>query len=211
VDLDLFGRASLFHFLCAADTSVGFAILRDWLVQPANPPEVRRRQEAVRQLTPCAEYREALTRQARLLSRSRGAPERLMQWAESEPWLARRAWLAWTAWLLPASAVTLLCLMSGGVLPPQIGGASLCAVLLAQAAISVLFAGRVHDIYATVSTRDREARRYRQLFTLLAEMPVSCAKLDDLRQNATQRGGAQSAGSARLTASSGFPTPASRH
>src|SRR3569623_1556656 len=59
-DLDLFGPQSLFHLLCTARTSGGEAMLAAWLGAPAAPPEVRARQEAVRELRPRLDLREAL-------------------------------------------------------------------------------------------------------------------------------------------------------
>jgi MutS domain V len=49
-DLDLFGRGSLFEFLCTARTGVGRAALASWLLQPAQGGEILARQEAIREL-----------------------------------------------------------------------------------------------------------------------------------------------------------------
>ena len=57
-DLDLFGHASLFHFLCAAKTPIGIRILRDWLLEPALPAEIKLRQRAVAELAPHLELRD---------------------------------------------------------------------------------------------------------------------------------------------------------
>src|SRR3569623_230120 len=59
-DLDLFGPQSLFQLLCTARTTGGEAMLAAWLGAPAAPPEVRARQEAVRELRPRLDLREAL-------------------------------------------------------------------------------------------------------------------------------------------------------
>ena len=48
-DLDLFGKASLFHLLCVANTPMGVQTLRQWLLHPADPAEIASRQEAVRE------------------------------------------------------------------------------------------------------------------------------------------------------------------
>ncbi len=51
-DLDLFGHASLFHLLCAANTPLGIRTLRDWFLDPAAAAEVGRRQQATAELRP---------------------------------------------------------------------------------------------------------------------------------------------------------------
>ena len=40
-DLDVFGKASLFQFLCTARTAVGRDTLADWLTHPADVGEIR--------------------------------------------------------------------------------------------------------------------------------------------------------------------------
>ena len=49
-DLDLFGHASLFHMMCLASTPQGVDVLRDWLLEPAEPDEICARQEAAQEL-----------------------------------------------------------------------------------------------------------------------------------------------------------------
>lgn len=58
-DLDLFGPASLFEYLCEARTSLGEDVLAGWLLAPATAWEVTRRQEAVAELRPMLPLREA--------------------------------------------------------------------------------------------------------------------------------------------------------
>ncbi|HYG66941.1 MAG TPA: DNA mismatch repair protein MutS, partial [Anaeromyxobacteraceae bacterium] len=50
LDLDLFGKGSLFELLCAARTGPGEERLASWLLAPAPPGEVRARQRAIRAL-----------------------------------------------------------------------------------------------------------------------------------------------------------------
>ena len=59
-DLDLFGRGSLFELLSIARTGAGEERLAEWLKQPASAHEVRARQDAVAELTPALDLREAV-------------------------------------------------------------------------------------------------------------------------------------------------------
>ncbi len=59
-DLDLFGEGSLFELLCTARTRAGERTLADWLLGPAEPDEVRARQQAVDELRPRLDLREEL-------------------------------------------------------------------------------------------------------------------------------------------------------
>jgi hypothetical protein len=59
-DLDLFGPGSLFERLTACRTRVGEDALAAWLLAPATPAEVKARQEAVTDLKPRLDLREAI-------------------------------------------------------------------------------------------------------------------------------------------------------
>jgi hypothetical protein len=60
LDLDLFGKGSLFELLCAARTRNGEDALAGWLLAPSAPEQIRERQEALRELTPRLDLREDL-------------------------------------------------------------------------------------------------------------------------------------------------------
>ena len=70
--LDIFGRASLFHLLETVSTHMGEATLTRWLSQPAAPPEVHHRQSAVAELAPLIDLRDELSLRGRLM----GDPDR---------------------------------------------------------------------------------------------------------------------------------------
>jgi len=60
-DLDLFGRGSLFQTMCTARTQAGREKLAGWMKTPAEPEEIRLRQEAVAELR----YRETCAKEWR--------------------------------------------------------------------------------------------------------------------------------------------------
>lgn len=78
-DLDIFGKASLFQFLCTAKTPIGRDTLANWLRQPADADEIRERQAAVRELSADPELREQL---AMLSDKHRVDSQALRTWAD---------------------------------------------------------------------------------------------------------------------------------
>jgi hypothetical protein len=90
LDLDLFGRASLFQWLGPAATPHGSARLASWLLAPAEPEEVRARQGAVIELALLDDWRERLAAHG---IRAAGARQieidAFLFWAESSPSLPR--------------------------------------------------------------------------------------------------------------------------
>lgn len=67
-DLDVFGSRSLFRLLSTARTPAGAARLAAWLVEPASPEVIRKRQQAARELGPRLELREDLAVEAEFVS-----------------------------------------------------------------------------------------------------------------------------------------------
>jgi hypothetical protein len=90
VDLDLFGRGSLFELLCTCRTAAGEACLAGWLLAPAEPEMVRARQAAVAELRPRLDLREEL---ALLGEETQPAVDAgsLAEWGTAPPRLASRS------------------------------------------------------------------------------------------------------------------------
>lgn len=102
-DLDLFGRGSLFELLSLARTRAGEETLASWLKTPSPAGEIRARQQAIDELTPALDLREALA----LAGADVGASvdsDALVRWAEGAAVL-RAPWLRVVAMLLTANAI----------------------------------------------------------------------------------------------------------
>ena len=83
-DLDLFGEGSLFELLATTASPWGAARLAEWLLSPATPAVVKERQEAVAELAPKVELREALASEHDGFGDAVD-PARLSKWAGAEP------------------------------------------------------------------------------------------------------------------------------
>ncbi len=188
-DLDLFGHASVFQFVCSAGTPMGLQVLRDWLLEPASPEEIQLRQQALIELAPQLELRETLNVEGRLLADRGNATERFVEWAEGAPWLLARRWLVWLCRLLPAAGAITLALTLLGAVPADVGGFSVLGIWAVNLLVTVVFAGNVHDVFHRVDSRSGEVRRYLQMFELMYSMPDSTTKLDAIKREATRLGG----------------------
>jgi hypothetical protein len=80
VDLDLFGRGSLFELLCTATTRTGQHMLAQWLYQPADIETIEARQQAVAELRDRIDLREELSFFGREMQ-SKVHPRTLEHWA----------------------------------------------------------------------------------------------------------------------------------
>src|SRR5664279_1429981 len=82
VDLDLFGKGSVFELLCTARTRIGEDRLAEWLKSPAAPEVVRARHAAVDELRERVDLREELAIVAEE-ARSGVDPVHLAHWGEA--------------------------------------------------------------------------------------------------------------------------------
>lgn len=108
LDLDLFGRGSVFQLLNDTRTKLGERMLAQWLLAPAPLDTIEARQQAVRELAGLHHVREALAVAGSSASAHAPDPEPLLQWAEQPAALRASSGLRVVAWLLPSILVALL-------------------------------------------------------------------------------------------------------
>ena len=181
-DLNLFGNGSLFQLLCTAHTTFGVRFLQQWMLNPAEPSEIVRRQQTAVALANQNEFREQLQLQSMILAHSPAGPDRIVQWAEGSTWLARRSWLKWLVRGLTVLSMTLPILWLVGWLPSPWGIYLLGGVIVVNVLVNVLFTGRVHEIFDSVDSKAHDLKAYQKLFELVDSLPTETDKLRQLRE-----------------------------
>ncbi len=182
-DLDLFGPSSLFQLLSLAHTPFGSEALRDWLLDPAESDEIKTRQQAVSVLAPNVSFREELDLRGRLLGASEHGPRDFVQWAEGPAWLTARPWLKWLTRILTVGALMMPILGFTGWTNAGVAWLVFVIIIAANFVVNMLFAGRVYEIFNSVSSRNHEIQHYRPLLRAIAELPPDCAFVRRLRSN----------------------------
>jgi DNA mismatch repair ATPase MutS len=168
-DLDIFGHASLFHLLDTLTTHTGETILASWLRNASssrgtsNIEDVRRRQDAVAELSPMVDFRDELEQRGRLISEQRPDPEQFLTWAESDPWLAHRPWFRWGA---IASVLALWLLLIAEVL--DLVYYPLWAIIAAINCVYTLTVGRkVYELLEQAAEGEAGFRHFGAAFDLI--------------------------------------------
>lgn len=172
-DLDLFGRASLFQLLGTAHTPAGKAMLAGWLLQPAPPEEIARRQAAVGELASEVDYRQRIEVRTRPLERKPPDLERLLQWAEGEPWLLARPALVWLTRVL---AVATVGLVLAAVLTDLPAGPALVCVTI-NLMLSYAMRERLEETLNRVSAREGDLQRFSEAMELVVGRPAAAEAL----------------------------------
>jgi hypothetical protein len=187
-DLDLFGRASLFHLLGTAHTPGGRAALGRWITAPAPPEEIALRQQAVAELAPEVELRQQL--EVRTLPMEPGEKksppdvEPFLRWAEGEPWLLRRPWLLWLARLLAPATV----FAAGAGLAGYWPGWPFLLLFSINLSLSHLLLGKVMGIFDRISAREREFQLYAEAMELAASRSYTAPWLQRTALTLTSQG-----------------------
>jgi hypothetical protein len=83
-DLDIFGKASLFQYICRTTSRPASDRLAENLKQPATKEDILLRQEAVAELQPLTDWRQELMTLGYLNAGAGNDPAPLMQWLESD-------------------------------------------------------------------------------------------------------------------------------
>ena len=173
-DLDVFGRGSLFEWLCTARTLAGEATLARWLLSPAPLAEVRERQEAVRELRDRADLREAIA----LLGEDVRVglhPETLRAWGEA-PAVGFRAHHAVVAAVLGGAALAATAAWVLGA-----GPVFLMLVVVVEGGFALAHRGRVRAVVDSVDTPARELALLSALLERIEAEQFTCPALRRLR------------------------------
>ncbi len=191
-DLDLFGHGSLFQRLCAARTRAGEDTLAGWLTRPATPAEIEGRQQAVAELAPRVDLREALALLGDDVERG-VASDALAHWANTAVPPPSRALRCAAAGFACASAATLASWLAGfGLALPFF------ACVLLQTGFAAALRNRVRAELAGVSGPGRELAVVASLLARIERESFESSRLRTLRAALDTDGRAPSVEIARL-------------
>jgi hypothetical protein len=180
-DLDLYGRASLFHLLGTAHTPAAKALLRDWLEGEAAPAEVRARQAAVAELAELLDFRQLLELTVRGMEAGgeRAGPpdvEPFLRWAEGDPWLQARPALLWAA----RAAAVLTIAAFALALAPGAPVSPLLAMVILNLGLSYACRAELGAGLGRVSATRDEMMRYAAALRQAAFQPFAAPRLAEL-------------------------------
>jgi hypothetical protein len=174
-DLDLFGTGSLFELLATARTRDGERLLAEWLLAPASPDVIGRRQHAVQELRPRIDLREELSVVGPEVDAAVRSDD-LTAWAIGSPQLTA----TWPRIVLPIVAAASASAIAAWIWtgdPP----AWLLPALTVQLILAGIYRHRVHHVAHGVEQREQELRVLATLMERIEQEPVSSPLLVSLR------------------------------
>lgn len=193
-DLDIFGEASLFQHLSAAETPLGEATLAAWLSGPAPLEAVLARQEAARELAGMHAFREDLALEGRRAQGDapRGSgPDRLIAWASSAATtLASRLGVRAARGLVP---LTLAAMIASSVAGASLGPLRWVWILglFAGVALRLSLRPEVDPLVVGLTSREAPFGRYRVLLEQIEAASFSAPRAKELVASLRGDGGAR--------------------
>ena len=180
VDLDLFGRASLFQFLGPAATPNGAETLAAWLLAPSSADIVVERQSAVAELGGHREWREQLAAFGIVAEEGRPLPVNgFLSWAESPaaplPYFNA---LRGTVYVLSGAIWLLLVLDLTGITRVALWPIPLLAGMI----LSFLTAAPVTTAFDKAGSGQNALKRYAGVFAHVVSTPFKAPALASLQQ-----------------------------
>lgn len=178
LDLDVSGPGSLFSLLSTVTLPPGQTVLREWLLAPASPDEIRRRQEGVGELAPQLDLRQELEVTGRgVTPPGPAAVDRFLDWAEGPSWLPEHLAIRVGAWVLP---ILNLCLVG-----MHVWGFVARPWWLFSVGMTFIVAGihrkDIHRIMHAAASGQEGLEPYADLLEILRDMDVDAPILQELR------------------------------
>ena len=184
-DLDLLGRASLFHLISMAATMPGIRTLANWLAGQADADEAKERTAAIEALAPRRDERMRFYSLAREVGDSTGDPDQFVQWAAGDRWLDSRRWLL--TWANISAVLSVLCFVGLigiviGILPVTLlkpSGIGLIALAGFNMLLTSAMLGPAHQIFSIAMANRQAVSNYQEIFAAAEWLPESSSDNPD--------------------------------
>jgi hypothetical protein len=183
VDLDVFGRASLFQWIGPAATEAGNLTLAVWLLEPAPADVVLARQAALAELAPLDGWREELAAfGVSGTGARRDALATFLRWAESpRPSLQGLSLIRAAVYPIVLSLWIFGTLHFSGVMPNSLWGIP----LLAGIVLSFATAGPLTRAFDTAGAGERTLAEYAGIFAHIASQRFTSPELAAVQKRMT--------------------------
>ncbi len=177
LDLDIFGKSSLFQLLNDTRTRMGARRLATWLAAPAQDGAISTRQQAVRELSELHAWRESLAVAGAVASETSPDPEPLLAWGERPPALHARLLARLGAW-----AATLLLLgVAVACAHPSVPGWVFLIPYALNMVVTIALSRKLQPIIEAVSERSDDLERHGEMLELVEQQTFASEGLLSLQ------------------------------
>lgn len=180
LDLDVFGKDSLFQMLNRTSTSFGARKLANWFNIPLlSSNEILERQDAVKELEPLLEFRQFFRTNGLSVKESNSEYEFLSQWKNQLNLFYPKLIFKILIYLVPIVNIGAIGLFSFDIL----SGKMLAALLILTLGFVGIYTPKIHKIHQNLSKRTALLEKYVKLFSLMENQEFNSNLLQQLQQN----------------------------
>ncbi|GAB6181833.1 MutS family DNA mismatch repair protein [Desulfotomaculum defluvii] len=143
-DLNIFGQASLFQYINAANLVTGEQALAKLLLEKTSYEEINSRQRAIQELAPLLSWRQQLQALGMITQYQKSDLAKFWDWVQQKPLLANKKYI-YLLWLLPLTTLIFLILMSNRIVSTSVPLAFLILQVLLAIVGQVFIAKSLQD------------------------------------------------------------------
>ncbi len=178
MDLDIFGRHSLFQYLNRGNTTVGRKRLAEWLSEPAPAEAIAIRQAAAAELAPLLDWRQHLQAHGARCEEAPGDLDLLLGWLKTEPFVRPNRGLVVSLYVAPFWGMTAL-LLTLLVVPWQFG----LLLFLPPAFLLRRTLSRVNETHQQTSRAGEALGHYARIIEHIESQAFSSPQLARIRDD----------------------------
>lgn len=175
-DLDIYGKSSLFQYICRTTSKPAADLLAEYLRAPASSEEVLLRQKAVEDLQKMTDWRQELMNLGYSNAGAGNTPQPLLNWLGSEKLFLNRRPLKIATWFLSIISVTAIGLVITG-LPAAI----LTPVLATNFIFYFFHSKKISTLHQSVSRSSDLLMAYSSTVRLIEDNRFTAVKLTALQ------------------------------
>lgn len=175
-DLDIFGKASLFQYICRTTSKPAADLLAEYLSAPASVEEILLRQGAAADLQKMTDWRQELMTLGYSNAGAGNSPQPLLNWLDTDNLFVNRRALQVAVWILTLAALTAIALVITGF-----PAAILAPVFTINFIFYFLHNKKIAALHSSVSRSSDLLMVYSSTVKLIEENRFSAAKLNGLQ------------------------------
>ncbi|MFT7057236.1 MAG: hypothetical protein ACJAR3_002882 [Roseivirga sp.] len=177
IDLDIFGKHSIFQLLNRTSTEFGKQKLAQWLSIPENRPEIIKRQTAIKEVSPLIEWRQDIQAVGMAYQNEKGSVLPLLDWIKTKNTILNQKFYHIVIVLMPIAMVCAIALSAFGVAPI---GLPLLMILINMGILSSTFQ-RASEIYKQTIEGNKVLKAYQAQIGLIENQKFSAPLLTELK------------------------------
>ncbi|MFT6828300.1 MAG: putative DNA-binding protein YlxM (UPF0122 family), partial [Roseivirga sp.] len=177
IDLDIFGKHSIFQLLNRTSTEFGKRTLANWLSTPANKTEVIARQEAVKEVSDLIDWRQDIQASGIAFKKEKASVLPLLEWVKTKNTILDQKFYHLAVIFVPILSLISIVATAIGLVPI---GAPFLMIVVNMAILATTFQ-RANDIYKQTIESNKVLLSYQAQIGLIENQDFNSDLMKELK------------------------------